>query len=189
MIIRKDPDVLIVHELTDKGVGELVCQTAASKVIWTTIRSKEAVEALLRVLLLKIPAKAFAPVVLAVVNQRLVRKLCEECKEEYAPSPELLKKLGIPKGRVDMLYRPPTLEENDKPCQHCDGLGYFGRTSIYEVLMVDDGLREALVRQPKLEVLRKLAKKSGHRGLQEEGILVVVQGITSLQELTRVLKQ
>lgn len=189
-VIRKDPDVIIVHDLESKEVGELACEAVADdKMIWTTMRAKEAVEALLRVLLLKIPAKAFAPLVHAVVNQRLVRMLCEECKEEYTPSPALLKKLGIPKDRVSALYKPPVYEENDKPCKACDGLGYFGRTSIFEVLTVDDKIREALVKQPKLEVLRKVAKKSGHRGLQEEGILLVVKGVTSLEELTRVLKQ
>lgn len=189
-VIRKDPDVIIVHDLESKEVGELACEAVNDdKMIWTTMRAKEAVEALLRVLLLKIPAKAFAPLVHAVVNQRLVRKLCEECKEEYTPSPALLKKLGIPKDRVSVLYKPPVYEENDKPCKACDGLGYFGRTSVFEVLMVNDKIREALIKQPKLEVLRKVAKKSGHRGLQEEGILLVVKGVTSLEELTRVLKQ
>lgn len=188
-VIRKDPDVIIVHELDSRELGDLICATANNdKLVWTTIRAKEAVEALLRILLLKIPAKSFAPAVRAVVNQRLIRKLCENCKEEYVPSVELLRKLGIPKERVQSFYRPPTLEENDKPCAACSGLGYFGRTSIYEVLIVDDALREALIMQPKLEVLRKVAKKSGHRNLQDEGMLLVVQGITSLPELTRVLK-
>jgi type II secretory ATPase GspE/PulE/Tfp pilus assembly ATPase PilB-like protein len=71
----------------------------------------------------------------------------------------------------------------------CHGLGYLGRTGIFELLTVDDTMRDALLNQPKLEVLRQIAKKSGHRGLQEEGVLLVAQGITSLTELQRVLKQ
>jgi len=189
-VIRKDPDVIIVHELDDKEVGELMCDTADSdKLMLTTMRAKEAVEALLRVLLLKIPAKTFAPLALGVVNQRLIRKLCEDCKEEYTPSPALLKKLGIPQGRVDVLYQPPTPDENEKLCETCSGIGYLGRTSIYELLVVNDNIREALIKQPKLEVLRKVAQKTGHRTLQDEGILLVVQGVTSLAELSRVLKQ
>lgn len=189
-IFRKDPDVVIVHELEDKESAELVCERANdNKLVLTTIRAKEAVEALLRVLLLKVSAKALAPAVLGVVNQRLIRKLCEECKEEYAPSADLLKKLGIPKGRVESFFRPPTPDENEPRCTACSGLGYLGRTSIFEILTVDDSLREALVKQPKLEVLRKVAKKAGHRTLQDEGMLLVVQGITSMAELTRVLKQ
>lgn len=189
-VFRKEPDCVIVHELNDKSVGELMCEQAAEdKLILTTIGAKEAVEALLRVLLLKIPAKSVAPLVHGVVNQRLVRKLCEDCKEEYAPSPALLKKLGLPAGRVDSFYQPPTYEENDKPCTKCAGLGYLGRTSIYEVLEVNDKIREALVKQPKLDVLRTVARKSGHRGLQQEGILLVAKGVTSLAELQRVMKQ
>ena len=189
-LFRKEPDVVLVHELHDKALGELMCaQASEEKLVLTTIRAKEAVEALLRVLLLKIPAKSFAPLVHGVVNQRLLRKLCDECKVEYAPSPALLKKLGIPAGRVDNFYQPPTYEENDKPCTKCAGIGYLGRTAVFEVLEVNDKIREALIKKPKLEILRQVAKKSGHRGLQQEGILLVVQGVTSLAELQRVLKQ
>ena len=176
--------------LDDKDTVDLICERAVDdKLVLMTIRAKEAVEALLRVLLLKVSAKIFAPAVIGVVNQRLIRKLCEECKEEYVPSADLLKKLGIPKGRVDAFFRPPTPDENEPTCAACSGIGYFGRTSIFEVLTVDDSIREALVKQPKLEVLRKVAKKTGHRTLQDEGMLLVVRGITSLPELTRVLKQ
>lgn len=186
-LFRKDPDVVIVHDLNDKEILEIACKYAAEKLVITTTRAKEAVEALLRILLLKVPATTIAPLTLAVCNQRLVRKLCNECKEEYEPTPALLKKLGIPKGRVEKLYRPPT-DEDLPVCKACAGLGYHGRTSIYELLIVDDTIREALVKQPKLEVLRKVAKKAGNRSLQDEGVLLVAQGITSLAELSRALK-
>ena len=187
-LFRKDPEVIIVHDLVNKEILELVCKyTSQGKLVLTTIRAKEAVEALLRVLVLKVPAKTVAPLTMGVVNQRLVRKLCNDCKEEYAPKPELLKKLGIPKGRVEHLYRPPT-DEDLPVCKTCSGLGYMGRTSIFEFLDVNDKVREAMIKQPKLEVLRKIAKKTGHRSLQEEGVLLVAQGITSLAELSRALK-
>lgn len=186
-LFRKDPDVVIVHDLTDKEVLEIVCRYASEKLVMTTTRAKEAVEALLRILLLKVPATTIAPLTIAVVNQRLIRKLCEECKEEYVPSPALLKKLGIPQGRIEHLYRPPT-DEDQPICKACSGIGYFGRTSIYELLIVDDAIRETLIKQPKLEVLRKVAKKAGNRSLQDEGVLLVAQGITSLAELSRALK-
>lgn len=186
-LFRKDPDVVIVHDLVDKEVLELVCKNASQKLVMTTARAKEAVEALLRVLLLKVPATTVAPLLLSVVNQRLVRKLCEECKEEFVPSPQLLKKLGIPAGRVEHLYQPPT-DEEAPICKACGGIGYVGRTSIFELLEVNDSIREALIKKPKLDVLRMVAKKSGHRTLQDEGILLVAQGITSIAELSRVLK-
>lgn len=187
-LFRKDPDVIIVHDLSNQEILELTCKYAAKdKLVLATVRAKEAVEALLRVLLLKVPANTVAPLLNAVVNQRLIRKLCEECKEEYVPSPALLKKLGIPQGRVDKLYQPPT-DEDLPVCKACSGLGYYGRTSIYELLVVDDSVRKALMKQPKLEVLRQVAKQAGNRSLQDEGVLLVAQGITSLAELSRALK-
>jgi type II secretory ATPase GspE/PulE/Tfp pilus assembly ATPase PilB-like protein len=186
-LFRKDPDVVIVHDLNDKEILELVCKNAAEKMVITTVRAKEAVEALLRVLLLKVPATTVAPLLQTVVNQRLVRKLCEECKEEFVPSPALLKKIGIPADRVEHLYQPPT-DEDQPVCKACGGIGYVGRTSIFELLQVDDSIREALVSKPKLEVLRQVAKKAGHRTLQDEGVLLVAQGVTSLAELSRALK-
>jgi type II secretory ATPase GspE/PulE/Tfp pilus assembly ATPase PilB-like protein len=187
---RKDPEVVMYPEIEDKEVMEILCGRVASdtKLIITAIRAKEAVEAMLRILLLKIPAKSFAPYVIGVLNQRLIRKLCEDCKEEYVPSPDMLKKLGIPAGRVDILYRPPEVDPDQPMCGTCGGIGYVGRTSIYELLVVDDTIREALINQPKLEVLRKVAREAGHRTLREEGALFVAQGITSVQELSRVLK-
>ena len=187
-LIRKQPNVLVMFDLPNAETVSIICKAACGdQQVLATIRAKEAVEALLRVLLLKVPAKEFAPAVTAVVNQRLIRRLCETCKEGYAPAPELLKKLGIPKGRVQYFYRPP--ENPDEVCTACDGIGYFGRTAIYEVLVVDDQIREALVKQPKLDTLRKISRSAGNRSLQEEGVLLVARGETSLTELKRVLDQ
>jgi len=187
-VMRREPDVLVLPELHNRETVGMLCEGAVEdQLIIATVRAKEAVEALLRVLLLKVPAKSFAPVVIGVLNQRMIRKLCESCKEAYEPPAALLKKLGIPPNRVQQLFRHP--EEPEEVCPECRGIGYKGRTAIFELLAVDDNIREALVKQPKLDVLRKVARQSGHRSLQEEGILAVVRGITSLPELMRVLKQ
>jgi len=151
---------------------------------------------------LKAPAEEFAQAVKAVLNVRLIRKLSETCKQPYQPPAQLLQRLGIPPGRVKELYKEwqPTPDPDKKKippeaCEFCGlmgpschGLGYVGRTGIFEFLEVDDKLRQALVKQPKLEVLRQVARQQGHRGLQEEGVLLVAQGLTSLNELQRVLK-
>jgi type II secretory ATPase GspE/PulE/Tfp pilus assembly ATPase PilB-like protein len=150
--------------------------------------AREAAEALLRLLALKLPAKQFASVVTGVLYQRLIRKLCPDCKVGYTPPPDVLKKLGIPPGKVQQLYRPPKPEEIEKPCQTCQGIGYVGRTGIFELLVVNDQMREILVKQPSLELLKKAARADGQRSLQEEAILLVAKGVTSLQELQRVLK-
>lgn len=196
-LILKQPDVLVIRELTDAETLRIMiaqCSDDHPKLSITTIRAKEAVEALLRIAALKVPAAEFAPVLLGVVNTRLIRKLCDKCKEPYEPSLEMLAKLGIPAGRVQVLYRerqplPPDSKEKRPPCPQCADIGYFGRTAIFELLNINDKLREALVKQPQLDVLKKVAKSTGHRSLQEEGIVLVALGQTSLSELQRVLKQ
>jgi type II secretory ATPase GspE/PulE/Tfp pilus assembly ATPase PilB-like protein len=101
----------------------------------------------------------------------------------------LLKKLGIPQGKVEALYRVPKAEEVEKPCKECGGLGFKGRTAIFELLVVDDKIREILIKQPKIDLLRKAARLAGMRPFQEEGLLLVAKGVTSLAELQRVLKE
>ncbi len=191
-IIRKYPDVLVLRELPDAETVQMLCdQVGESRLVLGGIRAKEAPEALLRVLMLKVSAQKFARAVTAVVNQRLIRMLCPACKVAYPPSPEVLQKLGIPAGRVEVLYREPLpeeIEENKEICAECGGLGYKGRTALFELLVVDDKVREVLIKQPKLDLTKKAARLAGMRSLQEEGILLVAKGVTSLPELMRVLK-
>ncbi len=187
-LARKQPDVMVVPNLTDGKVVELLCDLSEEELfVFGSLRSKSAIEALVRILLLKVPAKKFASRIMGVLNQRLIRRLCETCKEEFEPAPALLKKLGIPAGRVEKLYRHP--ENPEKVCADCHGIGYRNRIAIFELLTMDATMRETLIKQPKLEVLQAVARKMGHRSLQEEGIALVVQGITSLPELMRILKQ
>ncbi len=138
---------------------------------------------------LKVPHREFAMNVTAVLCTRLIRKLCDACKVAYAPSPELLKKLGIPQGKVEALYRVPKPEEIEKPCKECAGLGFKGRTGMFELLEVDDQIREVLIKKPQLDLVRKAARAAGMRPFQEEGLLLVAKGVTSLAELQRVLKE
>jgi type II secretory ATPase GspE/PulE/Tfp pilus assembly ATPase PilB-like protein len=193
-IIRKYPNVLIVRDFVDKKTATMlfsICKPASEvrddRLVITNVHAKEAPEALLRMLQQKVPQRDFAEVVTAVLNVRLVRKLCESCKVAYDPSGELLKKLGIPVGKVGQFYRTPKTEEVDKPCLQCAGIGYRGRSGLFELLVVNQEIRRLLVKQPKLELLRKAARAAHMRTLQEEGILLVARGVTSLQELQRVL--
>jgi general secretion pathway protein E len=158
------------------------------KLVITSIPARDAPEALLRLLQMKLPQQQFASVVTAVLYQRLIRKLCPDCKVGFKPSTEMLKKLGIPAGKVEQFFRPPTAEEVEKPCQTCQQLGYLGRTGIFELLVVTDAMREILAKQPSLELIKKAARADSQRSLQEEGILLVAKGVTSLPELQRVLK-
>jgi type II secretory ATPase GspE/PulE/Tfp pilus assembly ATPase PilB-like protein len=139
------------------------------------------------VLALKVPPSDLAAGITAVLNQRLVRKLCEHCKEPYMPPPQTLAQLGLPPGRVQAFYRPP--QQREEVCPVCSGIGYNGRAAVFELLTFDEPLRKALACGAKPEVLLQTARQSGFRGLQEEGVLLVAKGITSLQEVIRVMKQ
>jgi type II secretory ATPase GspE/PulE/Tfp pilus assembly ATPase PilB-like protein len=193
-IVRKYPNVLVVRDFVDVetatklfSICKPVNEVLDDRLVITNVHAKEAPEALLRMLQQKVPQRDFAALVTAVLNMRLVRKLCESCKVAYEPSPELLKKLGIPAGKVEQFYRTPKTEEVDKPCLQCAGFGYRGRSGLFELLVVNQEIRKILIKQPKLELLRKAARAAHMRTLQEEGILLVARGVTSLQELQRAL--
>ncbi|MEQ8787532.1 MAG: ATPase, T2SS/T4P/T4SS family [Pirellulaceae bacterium] len=201
-VLRREPNVLVVPDLTNAETVNALCDVVAKNnmPVITRVNAKEAVEALLRVMAFRGDPQKFANVATAVLNSRLIRRLCPSCKQPYQPPPQLLQRLGIPPGRVQVLYKqwepppPPPPQSGQKPpepqiCRDCGGMGYKGRIAIFELLIVTDEMRQALVKQPKLEVLRALAKKAGHRNIQEEGVLLVAMGTTSLVELQRVLKQ
>lgn len=205
-VILKQPDVYVLPDFVNAETIRLLCSEALDegRLVLGGVKAKDAVDALVRVLALKPPIAEFTEAIKLVVNVRLIRKLSETCKQPYQPPPQLLQKLGLPPDRVRHLYREwqpaPDAEVNKKKlppgaCEicglvgpSCRGLWYVGRTGIFEVLEVTDDLRQALRRDPRPEVLRQVARKSGHRGLQEEGVLLVAQGVTSLTELQRVMK-
>jgi type II secretory ATPase GspE/PulE/Tfp pilus assembly ATPase PilB-like protein len=190
-LIRKYPNVYVLRDMSDTEAARLLINEVREdeRLVITTVNAKSAPEALLRMLQLKVPHKDFANVVTAVICTRLIRKLCDACKVGYAPTPDLLKKLGIPQGKIEALYRVPKPEEVEKPCKECGGLGFKGRTGIFEMLEVDDQVREVLLKKPQMELMRKAARAAGMRPFQEEGLLLVAKGVTSLAELQRVLKE
>jgi type II secretory ATPase GspE/PulE/Tfp pilus assembly ATPase PilB-like protein len=191
-VFRMMPNVLVVRDLVNGKTVEMLCEEIQEeeRLIVGTVRARDCSEALLRVLALEAPPDLFADSVIGVVCQRLIRRLCDECKEAYVPQPQVLQQLGIPEGRVQSFYRPkPPDPENPKEiCKKCNGVGYFGRTAVFELMPVGDNIRQALVEDPKLDSIRLAARKDGMKSMQEEGILMVAKGVTSLQELMRVLK-
>ncbi|MGD9127829.1 MAG: ATPase, T2SS/T4P/T4SS family [Planctomycetia bacterium] len=185
---RMVPSVFVMRDLVDGECVRLLAEQASDEmVVLSTMRAKDCAEALLRVLALETPAKPFAKAIKAVLNQRLVRKLCDECKEAYAPTPQVLQQLGIPGGRVEAFYRPP--QEPEKICPKCNGVGYYGRTAVFELMLINDDIRKLLAEGAKTDQIRQAARKAGMQNLQAEGIILVAKGITSLPELMRIMKQ
>lgn len=188
-LIRTYPNVYVVRDFVNpESAKMLIEQSADDRLVITTVQAMEAPEALLRLLQKKVPHREFTAAVTAVLCTRLIRKLCETCKVAYEPTPDMLQKLGIPAGKVTALYRTPKPEEIEKPCPNCNNIGYVGRTGLFELLTVNDQVREVLLKQPKLDLLRKASRLAGMRTFQEEAILLVAKGVTSIPEAMRVLK-
>ncbi len=187
-VFHTEPQVVVVRDLVNAETVEmLLAEVSHPRLVLSMIRAKDCIDAIYRVLALGVPAADLAPALSAVICQRLVRKLCENCKEAYAPTAQVLGQLGIPAGRVQAFYRPP--QQRNEVCPECNGVGYLGRTGIFEMLTMNDALRQTLAANPNPDVFRQAAQKAGYRSLQDEGIVLVAKGVTSLQELMRVLKQ
>lgn len=203
-LLLRQPDVIAFSEPlqdaeTVNSLSDLVLDQ--NLLILARIQSRSAIEAMLRVLLLKPDVERFAESLCAVLYSRLMRKLCDNCRQAYEPPPELLKKLGIAPGRVQTFYRefqpPPPEQMVDErgnqipytPCINCNGIGYRERSGIMELLTVDDRIRKSLTQQPSLASVTEVAKECGHISLKEEGVVVIAKGGSSITELQRVLKK
>ena len=200
-IILKEPDVFLFPTIPDDAAMLMGLEqtTKAQKQVIARISASTAVEAAAKIVA-QFPesAKLFASTLTAVINQRIVRRLCERCKVGFQPPPALLQRLGIPAGRVTVLYQPyvpPPIEQqvdaNGKPapippCEACQGRSYFGRVAIFELLQPGNQFRAALLKTQDVGQLSKIAKEEGHRSLQAEAVLTVARGLTSLDELKRV---
>ena len=195
-VFRSQPNVIVLRDLVNAKSLKMVCDEveAEGRMAISTVRAKDSAEALLRIYAIeKAPVAEFREQVSAVLSQRLVRKLCDKCKEPYAPPPDVLKQLGLPADKVKAFYRPPASKSSDEDkkeiCRECGGVGFLGQTAIFELLVVDDlDPEDAWPPRPNSKPSASPSRKSGNKTLQEEGILMVVRGATSLPELMRVLK-
>ena len=201
-LMRLQPDVFTVPHVADKETLDALLMVAETEgtVTITSVRAKSASEALHKLMSAATNKSIFIEFINLVVNMRLVRRLCEECKVPFQPSPAIFQQLQLPPERVEVLfqeYQPPPLDpqapknkKNAPPpvCTACGGLGYSGRIGIFEMLVVDDNIRQALAQQPAVDVLNQLAANAGMRSLREEGIGILAQGITSIPELQRALQ-
>ncbi len=200
-IVLKEPDVLIFAESPEPEPFAVAVEQIAKlqKQVIARAVAPGAMEALVQLLSQqREAAKTIIKTVVAVSTQKLARRLCDTCKVGFEPTPQLMQQLGIPAGRVAMLYQPfvpPPIEqqvdEQGKPapippCPTCAGRGYYGRIAIFEMLRPGDQLRAALAKTNDLNELNKIAKAEGHRGMQSEAVLTVARGLTSLDELKRV---
>ncbi len=187
-VLRQDPDVIMIGEIRDQETAQIACQAATTgHMVFTSLHSNDAITALFRLLDLGVEPFMVSSALTAVWSQRLVRKLCDQCKEPYKPKPEFLKKANLPAAKIDVFYRPPKPVEGQEVCQNCGGAGYRGRTGIFELLIITDKIRDMLKENPSLTAIKAEARKNGMLYLQEDGLRQVIRGVTSVQELMRVI--
>jgi type II secretory ATPase GspE/PulE/Tfp pilus assembly ATPase PilB-like protein len=186
-ILRQDPDVIMIGEVRDQETATIACQAAnTGHMVFSTVHANDTVAALFRLLDLGVEPFMISTALSAVLSQRLVRILCEACKEPYKPKPEFLKKANMPADKVDVFYRRP--ENPEQVCPQCGGTGYLGRTGIFEMLIITEPIRDMIRENPSINAIRAEARKNGMIYLQEDGLRQVIQGKTSIEELLRVVK-
>lgn len=177
--LRQDPDIVMVGEIRDLETAEIAIKAAQTgHLVLSTLHTNSAAETIVRLSNMGIASFNLASSLSLIIAQRLARRLCRHCKQPQHLSPAL-QELGL--SQQDGLYR-----ANPQGCNECNQ-GYSGRVGIYEVMPFDDAMAEALVKGASVQSLEMLAKKNGMLTLRESGLEKVKQGITSIEELQRVL--
>lgn len=185
-ILRQDPDVVMIGEIRDEETAKIACQAAnTGHMVFSTVHANDTITALYRMIDLGVEPFMISTSISAILAQRLARRLCSQCKESYRPSKELLKQVGLPPEKVKEFFRPPS---GDNLCTKCGGLGFFGRVGVYELLMVNERMRDLVRENAAMKDIRNEARKNGMLYMQEEGLRLVVRGLTSLDEIKRVVK-
>jgi general secretion pathway protein E len=186
-ILRQDPDVLMIGEIRDGETAGIACQAAnTGHMVFSTVHANDSITAVFRMLELGAEPFMVANSLSAVLGQRLVRRLCKECREAYKPPRDILERLEIPSDRIDQFFRPPA--STAELCPECNGLGYVGRTGVFELLVINDELRDLIRDKAAASKIKLAAKRNGMLTMKQEGIRLLAQGITSVEELERTVK-
>lgn len=171
--LRQDPDVMLVGEVRDHETAEICLQSALTgHLVLSTLHTNDAPSAVTRLIDLGIEPYLITPSLICVVAQRLIRRLCPDCKEAYEPTPE---ELGKVKLKAELVFRP-------KGCPKCNQIGYKGRTCAAEVMMINDEIRELISERASFQRIRQVALKTGMVSLFDSAIKKVEAGLTSFEE-------
>lgn len=192
-VLRREPDVVMVSQCEDHETAQIAARAAAEKKIYVAVKASECADAIARFVALVGDPKLAAASLVGVVAQRLLRVLCPACREAYKPEESLLKKANLPIDKIEHFYRPPSDPIVDKKgrevvCQNCQSSRYNGRTGVYQVLVVSDALRKLIAAGASATQIKAQARAEKMRYLQEEGLLKVMEGVTSMAEVMRGLR-
>ena len=191
-VMRMGPDIVGVADCEDAETARVVCAAAKDgKLVYVTVNADSVLQALGKWMKYVGDKNLVTETLLCVGNQRLLRKLCEECKQGYAPDKELFKKFNITAEKTKVLYRAGKVQydKHGKPltCDHCQGTGYFGRTGIFEFAVINDDLRKAIRKSKTLPEIGAHFRRAKMLYLQEQVLRKVIAGTASINEMIRVL--
>ena len=176
--LRHDPDVILIGEMRDEETATTALTAATTgHLVLSTLHSNTAIGSIPRLQGLGMDTQMLSESLIGVVSQRLVRIICPHCKKAYKPSDDELKYLGV---QLDTLYK-------GEGCEACGHKGYIGRTLVYEVLVVDRDVRQAMEKDIELTQLEDMVKRKGFRSMFDVGVVKAQRGITTVEELKRVL--
>ena len=182
-ILRQDPDVILVGEIRDGETAQIALQSSQTgHLVFSTLHTNDSVSAITRLRDLGIPPFLVASGVLGIIAQRLVRVICNECKEAYRPTEEVLFRYKTVFGET-----PLPASHYGKGCKKCNNTGYKGRTGLFEFLKMDPTLRDLITRNEAEHHIREYSQKTGMKPLIHHGLEKVKSGITSIEELLRVV--
>jgi general secretion pathway protein E len=184
-LLRHDPDVMMVGEIRDLETAEIAVQAALTgHLVLSTLHTNNAASSITRLLDMGLREFLLTSTVNGAAAQRLVRTLCRNCREAFRPMPELIDRLALHNycaGKEITLYRPVG-------CPECGGSGYHGRTSIFEVLAVDDSIRKLVLRHAEANELQRIAVEEGMRTMYDDGMSKALAGETTVEEVLKVTR-
>ncbi|MFC1808647.1 GspE/PulE family protein [Candidatus Omnitrophota bacterium] len=182
-ILRQDPDVIMVGEIRDVATAQIAVEAALTgHLVFSTLHTNDSLGTIIRLVDMGIERFLIASSIIGVMAQRLLRRICEHCKEAYEPAAESLREIGVTSDKVTAFYR-------GRGCQQCYNTGFRGRIGIYEALEVTPAIADAILKDVGAVELQKIAQGEGLRLLRDDGMEKVKKGITSIEEVLRVTKE
>ena len=192
VVVRMGPDIVGVADCEDAGTAQIACTAAGDgKIMYVTLKADSVIQALAKWLKFVGDRNLAAGTLLGITNQRLFRKLCDECKQAYTPDKELLKKFNISAEKTKVLYRTGKVvyDKRGKPstCENCQGTGYFGRMGVFEIITLNNELRKTLTQTRSLPEIGMQFRRAKMLYLQEQALRRVISGTVAINEMIRVL--
>ncbi len=182
-MLRQDPDIIMVGEIRDRETAVIATEAALTgHLVLSTLHTNTAPGAIARLVEMKIEPFLLASSIIGVQAQRLVRRICPKCKEPFTPPEKSLRRLNFPE---DELANAQFMR--GAGCEYCRGTGYKGRIGVYELMIITDEIREAILREEPEHEIARIAREQGMQTLAEDGMRKVMAGITTPEELLRVI--